>query len=237
MDNFQIETAQNIQIAQNVANLGDRILAFVIDVLIIIAYEFVMFIIMGQLKIDSGQLWVLILVFGLPPFLYHLILETLNNGQSIGKAAMRIRVVKLDGTRPQLSNYLLRWLLRLVDIKLTSGACALFTILLNDKGQRLGDIAAKTTVISEKQKINLNDGLLIDLPEDHSPIYPQVTVFSDRDMQTIKDLFHRARKQQNYQVIDTLAEKTASLMTITPKGNTVDFLEQVIKDYNFYTQQ
>ena len=38
MDNFQIETAQNISINQNVASVGDRILAFIVDAFIIGLY-------------------------------------------------------------------------------------------------------------------------------------------------------------------------------------------------------
>ena len=36
MDNFQIETAQNVSINQNIANLGDRVLAYIVDVLVML---------------------------------------------------------------------------------------------------------------------------------------------------------------------------------------------------------
>ena len=58
--------------------------------------------------------------------------------------------MRLDGTRPGLGDYVLRWLLRPIEvIAFTSGVrqpC--ITILLNGKGQRLGDLAAGTTVVS-----------------------------------------------------------------------------------------
>ena len=38
MDNFQIETAQNISIQQQVAGIGERMLAFFVDICIYIAY-------------------------------------------------------------------------------------------------------------------------------------------------------------------------------------------------------
>ena len=123
------------------------------------------------------------MTIGLPLFLYHLLWEMFWNGRSPGKAVMKLRVVKLDGSKPSFSNYLLRWLLRIIDLTLTSGAVALVTILFNGRGQRLGDIAATTTVISEKKTMDLHRTLLIDIPEGYVPTYPQVTVFSDREMQ------------------------------------------------------
>lgn len=241
MDNFQIETAQNIQISQNIASIGDRIIAFIIDILLISAYEMIMMLVF--ITFNSGnyssttELWVVVLVFGLPPFLYHLLMETLNNGQSVGKAALKIRVVKIDGKPLHFSDYLVRWLLRIVDISLSTGAIALFTLLLNGKGQRLGDIAAKTTVISEKKHIGMSDTLLMDFPEDYVPVYPQVTIFSDHDIQEIKKLYKQAKSKSNRQVIEVLAKKVSAIIEIHPEQSEEDFIQQVIKDYNYYTQQ
>ncbi len=237
MDNFQIETAQNVQISQNIARINDRILAFLVDLLIIIAYEVIMLFVYTSSGLSGSGLWVATLTFGLPPFLYHLLMETLNNGQSIGKAALKIRVVRLDGSPARFSNYLIRWALRIIDFSITSGACALFTFLLNDKGQRLGDIAAKTTVISERKYIGIQQTLQVDIPSNYTPLYPQVTVFSDKDIQTIKQLYQKAKHNNNYKVIDTLAHKTAGIMEITYQESSVNFISRVISDYNYYTQQ
>lgn len=241
MDNIQIETAQNVQLRHQIATLGDRILAYIVDVLIIIVYEIIMTFFLVQLNLDSfsnsGGYWVLILVLGLPPFLYHLLMETFNNGQSIGKAALKIRVVNLDGTAPHFANYLIRWVLRIIDISLSSGAVAIFSLLLSGKGQRLGDLAAKTTVISEKQYLSIEQTLIVEVPENYVPVYPQVTIFTDRDIQRIKNLFYEARVKRNFAVIEALAQKTASLMEIQATNDPQSFLETVLKDYNFYTQQ
>ncbi len=236
MDNFQIETAQNIQIGQNIATLGDRILALLVDLLLITVYELIVFLIVISTNLGLST-WATMLVFGLPPFLYHLIFETFNNGQSIGKAVLKIRVVRLDGSPARFSNYLLRWLLRLIDISLTSGGCALITFMFNDKGQRLGDIAAQTTVISEKQHISLQQTLQIDIAENYQPTYPQVTLFSDRDIQDIKTLFQKAQRQHQQQIIYDLAQKAASVMQIDLNEQPSSFITQVIADYNYYTQQ
>lgn len=237
MDNFQIETAQNVSIQQNVAGIGERILAFLIDILIYIAYIFIMIFILALLDIDSGDEWVFGLLLGLPPFLYHLLWETFWDGKSPGKAVMKIKVVKLDGSKPAFSNYLIRWLLRLLDISLVSGGVAVVAILFSGRGQRLGDMAAGTTVISEKQKVKFHETILVDIPDDYVPLYPQVTVFSDAEVRKIKTIYNDAKRNANHNVILELSNKISSLMEVTPKENPLQFVAKVIEDYNYYTQK
>jgi len=237
MDNFQIETAQNISIDQNVAGIGDRILAFIIDTVIVIAYMVLSGLTMAGLDVDRGSTWMYYLVLGLPPFLYHLLWEIFWNGQSPGKASMQIRVVKKDGTRPEFSNYLIRWLLRIIDISLTSGGVAVVAILLNGKGQRLGDIAGSTTVITERSKIGIHNTLGVDLPDNYQPKYAQVTVLNDKDVQEIKNIYEQARREGEHHIILSLSQKVAQLMDVQFEEKPVNFLQQVINDYNFYTRQ
>jgi len=177
------------------------------------------------------------LVLGLPSFLYYLLWETFWDGRTPGKALAQIRVVKMDGTRPQFSNYLVRWLLRIVDISLTTGGVAVVTILLNGKGQRLGDIAAGTTVISDKRKIGIENTLAVDLPENYQPKYPQVTVLSDMDIQKVKNLYEQARREAQHHVILSLSEKLADLMDVKFEETPIEFVKRVINDYNYYTQR
>ena len=152
MDNFQIETAQNVTIKQQVAPLSTRIGAFLIDLLIITGYYILILLIMNALGFSLNEsLYVYYALLSLPVFFYSLLFETLMNGQTPGKYLSKIRVTKIDGSKPTFGSYLIRWVLRLIDISLASGSVALLTILLNGKGQRLGDLAAGTTVISEKK--------------------------------------------------------------------------------------
>ncbi len=236
MDNFQIETAQNVNILQNVAGVGERIVAYLIDGLIMGFYVIIVVMVLGSVNLSDDYSMIVGLTIGLPLFLYHLLWETLWNGRSPGKAAMKLRVVKTDGSKPAFSNYLLRWLLRIIDITATSGGLALITILLNGKGQRLGDMAAATTVITEKQIVGFSQTILMDIPENYEPNYPQVTVFSDSEIQTIKSVFSEARYKGNHKVILKLASKVANVMEVKLEETPIKFLDTVIKDYNYYTQ-
>jgi uncharacterized RDD family membrane protein YckC len=237
MEQFQIETAQNISISQNTAHLGDRMLAFLIDTFIIIAYYILIIIILVSLDMDMGDSWAIYLLLSLPAFLYYLLLETFTNGRTIGKVAMKIRVVKLDGSNPNFGNYFVRWIMRIVDITLSSGGVAVLTFLIRGQGQRVGDIAAGTTVISEKKRVSLRDTLLQDLPIDYIPRFPQVTVFSDNEMQTIKNLYTDAMQSGDHNVIVNLSTKIKEVAQISTDLMAIEFVDLVIKDYNYYTQK
>lgn len=238
MENFQIETAQNIRIKQNVAPVSDRILAFIIDTIIITGYYIIIFLILNSLGYKPTQsLIVVYVLLGLPVFFYSLLFEVLMNGQSPGKYFLRIRVTKIDGSKPTFGSYLIRWMLRLIDIDLATGSVALLTLLLNGKGQRLGDLAANTTVISEKNRISIHDTINVDISKAYKPTFPQVTLLSDKDLQTIKNLYQTALRKRNYNAINALKDKVIQLTDIKTDLKSVDFIETVIKDYNFYTQQ
>lgn len=235
MDNFQIETAQNISIRQNVAGIGDRILAFLVDSFILGVYLILSSFIISGTGLDAAGEFVYYLILGVPVLLYYLLWESLWNGQTPGKKILQLRVVKLDGSRPVFSNFALRWLLRIIDISISSGAIAVVSILLNGKGQRLGDIAAGTTVISEKKQVGLENSLAVDIPENYKPIYPQVSMLKDADIQEVKNLYRNARANGNDEIILKLSNRLSDILEIEPQQQPGDFVKQVISDYNYYT--
>jgi uncharacterized RDD family membrane protein YckC len=238
MEKFHIETAQNITIQQSIAPLTTRIGAFIIDMLIVGLYMVVVYLIISAMDFNTGAPYIMFyLVLGLPAFLYSLLFETLNNGQTIGKNLSSIRVTKLDGSKPTFGNFLVRWVLRMIDINLASGSIALFTILLNGKGQRLGDIAAGTTVISENKNVTIEDTLSVDLPDNYVPTYPQVTLLNDSDVQTIKELYQKAIRKGNHNTILKLSDRIIKITGITTEMKPTKFVNTVIQDYNYYTQQ
>ncbi len=218
MDNFQIETAQNVTISHQAAGVGERILAYLIDSTLIVIYVVLIIWFFYAVNIGDSGLFLIYMTVGLPLFLYHLVWETLWNGQTPGKAVLKIRVVRMDGSKPTFSNFLLRWLLRILDISFTS------------------DIAAGTTVISEKTKISLADTVYEEIDTNYSPSYPQVTLFTDLEMQEIKTLFQNARWEANHHIILILSKKVATILEVAPQEKPIHFLEKVIKDYTYYTQ-
>ena len=236
MDEFQIETAQNVGISQSVAGIGDRLLAYLIDSAVIFSYIIATLMLLGALNLEVRDAWAIYLLMNLPAFLYYVLLETFWDGKTVGKSIMKTRVVKLDGSKPSFANYFVRWILRIVDVVITFGGGAALTILMKGNGQRIGDIAAGTTVISERQKVSIDDTILKEIPFDYVPTYSQVTVLNDRDIQKVKNLYDDAVVRGNHNVILNLHYRLSKVMAVEPKEKPADFVAKVIKDYNYYTQ-
>jgi uncharacterized RDD family membrane protein YckC len=81
---------------------------------------------------------------------YPAIFETLSRGKSLGKLALGLRVVSDDGGPERFRQALVRALVGVLEIWLTSGFVALLTSLLSGKGKRLGDMFAGTFVIQDR---------------------------------------------------------------------------------------
>src|SRR5690606_25140939 len=147
-------TNQNIEIQLELAGLGDRILAFLIDALIIFLYAmFCTFTLSLFSSLNDSFFFVVPFI---PILFYSLLFEIFTDGQSPGKKAREIKVVKLDGGSPKVFNFLLRWVLWPIDFFIY-GAVAILCIIVTKNGQRLGDIAAGTTVIKQRASLKISD--------------------------------------------------------------------------------
>ncbi len=248
MQPIGVETTQHVQLAYNPASVGERLLAFLLDGFVIVGYLLLMQMLLGALQesnfmsseVVENQQWVLVLIYSIVPFFYHLVSEVLWNGKSFGKWTLGLQVVRIDGTSPSFANYLIRWLFRLVEISFTSGLVAFMTVLLNGKGQRLGDIAAKTAVIKTRRKVKLSDTLYSELENEYEARYPQVKNLSDKDITTIKEVL-ASRKGYEYATWFVMVQRTANIIQMKMdikklEVNADDFLKQVISDYNHVHQ-
>lgn len=237
MSELQINTTQNVKISFNAAGAGERLLAFVIDMAIKIGYMLVLNWTFGAFdNMDEWSQIAINTVLSFPVMFYTLVLESFLQGQTIGKRVMKIRVVKIDGYQASFSDYVVRWFFRIVDVYILG--LGFFIMLFNKKTQRLGDMAAGTAVIDLKDSVNINHTILEHLREDYKPSYPNVIKLSDNDARIIKDTFNAARASKDYQTLIKLRAKimeVAGIQTIEQKSD-MEFIDVVLKDYNFYTQ-
>jgi uncharacterized RDD family membrane protein YckC len=234
MDNIRIQTAQNIDIEYEVASIGDRILATLLDYLFFLAYILLFVVIAALTKWDLFDSMATILILSLPIMFYDLACEVFFQGKSFGKMIMKIKVVKVDGTQASFGAYLLRWLLRIIDTRLFGGAIALITILINGKGQRIGDMAAGTTVIKMRQKVQLSDTILNKVQVDYTLTFPQVSKLSDNDIAIIKEVTQVCINTNNFEALEKLATKTKQTMGITTNLPHAQFLTIVVQDYSYW---
>jgi uncharacterized RDD family membrane protein YckC len=240
MENLSISTTQNVNIDYQLASVGDRIAAYFLDLIIHIVYVALVLLTFLQ-GFEVNGWW--ISLFFLPVIFYHLLCEAFLNGQSFGKMMMKVKVAKMDGSELRFIDCFLRWLFRVVDFNLPIGGVlvGLLTIVIGGKGQRVGDIVAKTTVIKINPKGSLAATAYVDVEADYQPQYPEVSALSDTDMQTIKEVLNIAAKDNSYNSIGAphpLVLKTKEVvmkkMRIETKQPGKDFLATVLKDYNYY---
>lgn len=230
----KVQTTQNVYIHYELASLGARIGAYLIDGLIIVAY--IIAALIGYFRLFSTtEVWILIVLY-LPVMFYHLVSELLMDGQSIGKKQLSIKVIKLSGTQPGLGGYLLRWILRPVDF-LFYGSVAILCIIIGGKGQRLGDLAAGTTVINTKKKPVLPNKIALkeSIQDDYEPTFRQVSNLSQRDVQIIMEVLMAFRKTGDLKAVAVLADKTKKLLEIDTDLPPQEFLQTVVKDYSHIT--
>lgn len=231
MDTLRIQTSQNVEITVEAAGLGDRLIAAILDGLVQGAYLLVMSLVFGW----TQNAWVGLAAV-LPVLLYHLLFEVFFDGQSPGKRQMGIRVARLDGSSPSLGAYLIRWIVRPVEIWMTFGAAAMLTILLSRKGQRIGDLAAGTAVVRVRQDVALAEtGLLESRPTEQR--FPEASLLSSADVQAVHDVLRqyraRGRTARSERLVRRTKEVIEQKMGVPPVAEPAPaFLLQVLRDYH-----
>jgi uncharacterized RDD family membrane protein YckC len=237
----EIVTAHNIRIDYELASVSDRIIAFIIDVAILIGWFIVL--IIFSMKMTGGNRELFLNIFFVPAiFIYHLTSETFFGGQSLGKKSMGLKVVKLNGHNPTLGDCLLRWVLRIIDIMGTSGTLAAILVSSTDKGQRLGDMAANTVVIrlNPPNRYTIADIMTIQNKSDYKPTYHGVTVFTDEDMLLIKNSIERMKlhpHSHNRKLMDELTQTVKAKLNLnSEEKDQMKFLRTILQDYIVLTR-
>lgn len=237
-DGIRINTTQNVLISYQPAGVGDRILASLLDTLFMIAYVVIISLFIGTITAggtnDGMGVMAMFSLLSLPLLFYHLFMEQFFNGQSLGKKIMKIKVLKLDGSQPNFGAYLIRWVFRIVDTVLFNGLVALITVAVSEKAQRLGDMAAGTTVVSLKQKVSLQNTILYRPKVEHKIVFNEVNKLSDKDVGIIKEVFDHCTKNSDYNGLKQLVIKVKAKMEITSSMPDSQFIKVVLLDYSQY---
>jgi uncharacterized membrane protein SpoIIM required for sporulation/uncharacterized RDD family membrane protein YckC len=162
-DRVEVETPELVVVSYDLAGVGSRINAALIDVLlcVLVIIGVVMLWVMamppaarlGSSPDRLGGWAIAVLIFAQFAVLwgYSVLFEALADGRTIGKRIMRLRVVRDGGLSVTFGASAVRNLMRIIDMQPGfTYAVGIITMILNKQGKRLGDIAGGTLVVREE---------------------------------------------------------------------------------------
>ena len=160
-DDLIISTPERVAFQYEIAGIGSRFLAQIIDSLIILVILIAITILAAALGgiFSSGELAILVeVILGFILLAgYFLVSEAAWNGQTVGKRSARLRVVGDHGEPLTIAQAAIRNLVRIVDFLPFFYAIGMLTLFINGRGKRLGDFAAGTLVVRDRERIRLYD--------------------------------------------------------------------------------
>jgi hypothetical protein len=144
----------------------------------------------------------------------------------------------MDGTSPSVGNYILRWLVGFIDFYVFSGIVAVIVVATNGKGQRLGDLAAGTSVVKQTPQEQITARDIFVMPDDsYTPTFSQVMQLSSQDIELINRALAANQEQGNLQPVLIVTDKVKTMLGIQTDMPPVQFLYTVVKDFNHLTSR
>jgi uncharacterized RDD family membrane protein YckC len=262
MSIIRIATSFNIDVEFPAAPFHRRLFAWLLDIVAVVLYALTMlkmfdsFTPSGSNKETTDALMILFIY--IPIVLYHFLCEVIFKGQSIGKRILQLKVINEYGGRPSVSQVAIRWIIRTSDLMVFAIVLNLmvpsvqnvqylwslgitFALFVTDiilvsvspRQQRLGDILAHTMMIRTRQKAGIHDTIFLAVQDAYKPTFPQVMQLSDRDINALKSILDTAIKKHDYYLADRAAIKIKAHLHIETSLSAFDFLETLLKDYNY----
>jgi len=207
-ESYRVSTPENITFSFDIAGIGSRFMAALVDLLIYGSVSLAIGLIAAYIVSRTDNLDLIgvftaiyIGVNFVMYWAYYMVFEILWGGQSPGKRILKLRVVRLDGTPASAGQIVIRNVGRLVDIFPGFYAVGVVVMFLNDQSRRLGDLAAGTLVVREGQPVTLKQLT--------SP--PPATVLSDAVKAEAATLpLNRLNKEQR-QVVHTYMQRRSGM--------------------------
>lgn len=167
-DQFVVETPENIRFGYDVADIGSRFLAILIDTLIqgvlyILLSIAILFITANLVQVNLPRVVtdaLAILLIGtvfLIQFGYFLLFEIFLNGQTPGKRLFHLRVIKDNGYPLSPVDAIIRNMVRVIDFFPALYGVGVVVMFSNPRAKRLGDYAAGTLVVKMRDQLRLEN--------------------------------------------------------------------------------
>lgn len=254
-EQLYIETPENISFRYNIAGLGSRFLALLIDSLIqgslyaLLIFTVVVLVSAASQKTFSQEMnnamaVVILIVIFLIQFGYFILFEIILNGQTPGKRLIGLRVIKENGYPLSALDSIIRNIVRVIDFFPFAYGVGVIAMFANARAKRLGDLAAGTIVVQVREQVKLSE-LAKPSPLQSAATQVQPTRdlpglehLRETDIELVESFFRRRADLRNAEeMVLTITRAIAARMQI-PEAQTLtdslaadNFLRDVVTAY------
>ena len=251
-DQFVVSTPEHVAFGYEVAGIGSRFGAALLDTTIIAVFYLLIQVLLLTTNALGDTIFsgagtgissvfvalLTVLAFGVL-WGYYVFFETLWNGQTPGKRAARLRVIRQNGGAIGFWEALIRNLVRIIDFLPMAYGFGVVTMFANGRARRLGDYAAGTVVVREGAPVTLSQlvargavgqGPVTADPSNPLSLYMDVRRLTPTDLGLVRELLAR---------VPTLAPDHAWPLLWQMTGLVVErtgFAGQVNDPYAFLTE-
>jgi uncharacterized RDD family membrane protein YckC len=207
-DRLTIQTPEQVGFDYVLAGLGSRTGAFLVDsvirwflvvaILAVVAlfHRFLPAVDLSAWVKDLSKTWLIalaVLAYGLVDLGYFLFFEALWSGQTPGKRRQRLRVIRMNGQPIGWLESSIRNILRAVDLVAGFYPVGIVVVFLSRNNQRIGDYAAGTVVIVERQQRVPGERKQVDAPQvlTHPEIEWYVSQLKPAQYQVLRSFLER----------------------------------------------
>ncbi|MEO9164976.1 MAG: RDD family protein [Aquihabitans sp.] len=150
-EQLTLANAEGIDLDVSLAGIGSRGGALIIDVAVQTAALLLLGLLTSLLSVEVTA--ALVAVFGFLIIVgYPIVAEAFAGGRTLGKAALGIHVVGVDGSPVTFLAAVIRNLVRVIDLLPGTYLVGSVAVLSTAKNQRLGDLAANTIVVHRRSR-------------------------------------------------------------------------------------
>ncbi|TVP62899.1 MAG: RDD family protein [Nitriliruptor sp.] len=223
-------TPDAVALDLEVATIGSRGIAYLLDLALFAAVFVVLSLVQlalgggGWFDSGLGVAIALVLAF-LWQFGYPIGFETLWRGRTLGKAAMGLRVVTVEGAPVGVRHATIRAVTAPFEVLLTTGLVASIASFASPRAQRLGDLAAGTLVVRERRIAREPQAATFRPPPGSETYVAQVDVSAvgPREYGLVRDTLRRAGElpaEARWQVASEVAGAIAPRVRPLPPAGT-----------------
>lgn len=219
-ETIRIVTPEQVELSYEVAGIGSRFLAGLLDGLIqagLILAGYIVALIVGLGPLFTGGLIgadfitsVIIALLTLYLFAvfwgYFVFFETRWNGQTPGKRKLGLRVIRESGHPVDLRSVLIRNVVRIVDMLPGIYGVGIITMFVSPHWKRLGDHAAGTVVVKERSESGFSPTLSTRMSQGSN----EFTILNDEALSRVSTL-----SREEYEVIRRFLERRSELDFMT----------------------